>query len=40
MKENAPASEESEEFSGLDATHVIVVSHLWIAFMVDDFGCS
>lgn len=33
LKEGVAASDESEEFSGLDATHVIVVSLLWIAFI-------
>jgi len=33
MKENLAASDESEEFSGLDATHVIVVSLSWVSFI-------
>ena len=33
MKENGVASDETDEFTGLDATHVIVVSLLLNAFI-------
>jgi hypothetical protein len=33
MKETGVALDELDEFSGLDATHVIVVSLLWNAFI-------